>query len=163
MPESAGVAQTDNGLFVMAMFIIFVGSLAQGRRDVWQVVHQYFRVYVATVEVQDFFPPSLFPQLTDYKWEENLGPFHSFKFPGGWTIGWAMLANLLAAHFLKFRILARGRQLWMGLAFILAGIIATVLVVVTGNAQTGLNPETSCCQPTASGTRCWQSLVSPQS
>ncbi|MBL8814759.1 MAG: cytochrome c biogenesis protein CcsA [Planctomyces sp.] len=124
-------------LFSLAMFIVFVGSLAQGRRDVWLVVNQYFRVYVATIEVKDFFPPSLFPSLTNYKWEE-LGALQSFPFPGGWTIGWLMLFNLLAAHFLKFRVQARGRQLWTGIGVIALGVIATTIVVITGNAQMGV-------------------------
>ena len=30
-------------LFVLAMVIVFIGSLAQSRRDVWQVMEEYFR------------------------------------------------------------------------------------------------------------------------
>ncbi len=34
-------------LFVLAMIIVFIGSLAQARRDVWLVMADYFRCYVA--------------------------------------------------------------------------------------------------------------------
>ncbi len=31
-------------LFVMAIFIVFAGTLAQTEKDIWQVVHDYFRM-----------------------------------------------------------------------------------------------------------------------
>lgn len=43
-------------LFVLGMVIVFIGSLAQARRDVWQVMDDYFRCYVAKIDVQDLFP-----------------------------------------------------------------------------------------------------------
>ena len=64
----AGSLKITCALFVLGIFIIFVGSLAQSRRDVWQVVNQYFRVYVARIDVADFFPPSMFPQFLDTNW-----------------------------------------------------------------------------------------------
>ena len=67
-------------LFCMAMLVVFVGSLAQSRRDVWQVMSEYFRVYVAWIQVADFFPPSMFPQLISFDWN-SLGPFRHFHFP----------------------------------------------------------------------------------
>ncbi|MFZ9089410.1 MAG: hypothetical protein ACO3FE_04905, partial [Planctomycetaceae bacterium] len=47
-------------LFLLAMVIVFIGSLAQARRDVWLVMADYFRCYVAKVDVVDLFPPSMF-------------------------------------------------------------------------------------------------------
>lgn len=120
------------------MFIIFVGSLAQSRRDVWLVVNQYFRVYVAKMEVRDFFPPSMFPGLMDLDWEATLGPLASFPFPGGWTIGWLLFANLIAAHAARIRIQARGQQFWLGVAATVGGLLLMIGVVVSGNQQTGV-------------------------
>ncbi len=124
-------------LFVLAMIIVFVGSLAQARRDVWQVMEEYFRTYIAWIQVRDLFPPSMFGDQGD-QIAERLGTFSKIPFPGGWTIGWVMLANLIAAHTLKFRVRAEGGRLVAGIALIVVGLALTYGVVVTGNMQTGV-------------------------
>ncbi len=124
-------------MFLMGMFVVFVGSLAQARHDVWQVVHQYFRTYVAWIDMADFFPPSMFPELVSFDWN-SLGLFRFLPFPGGWTIGWIMLANLLTAHALRFRIRATGGRLVAGFCIMGIGALLTGLVVWTGNQQTGV-------------------------
>lgn len=144
-------------LFVLAMFIVFVGSLAQSRRDVWQVMDQYFRTWVARIDVQDLFPPSMFGAFAESNKVDDfgafiaakLGPFQSFPFPGGRTIGLIMLLNLTAAHLLKFKVKARGNKLSAGLGLTVLGLLLTFAVVWTGNTQTGvefgntfLTPET---------------------
>ncbi len=134
----AGSLKVTCVLFLMGMFIILVGSLAQSRRDVWQAVNQYFRVYVANIEIRDFFPPSMFPQLLDFNWEEQLGVFSSFPFPGGWLIGWLLLINLLAAHGARIRIQGKGLNMLFGMLAIATGLMLLALVVVTGNQQTGV-------------------------
>ncbi len=133
-------------LFLLGMFIVFVGSLAQARRDVWLVVGQYFRTYVAWIDVADFFPPSMFPRLVDFNWD-SLGALRMVPFPGGWTIGWIMLANLTAAHLLRFKIRASGGRLIAGLATATIGALLTVAVVVTGNQQTGVEYGDSVLDP----------------
>lgn len=133
-------------LFSLAMVIVFVGSLAQSRRDVWQVMAEYFRTYVAWIQIKDLFPPSMFPQLMNFDWN-RLGPLQQIPFPGGWTIGWVMLANLTAAHALKFRVRARGLKLVAGLGVVLAGVLLTVAVVITGNAQTGVESGNAMLKP----------------
>ncbi|MCH2203419.1 MAG: cytochrome c biogenesis protein ResB [Fuerstiella sp.] len=134
----AGSLKVTCALFVMGMFIVLVGSLAQSRRDVWQVVNQYFRVYVAKVEIRDFFPPSMFPQLLDFDWNGQLGMFASFPFPGGWLIGWLLLGNLMAAHGARIRIQSRGMSTLLGLLTMAIGFMLMALIVVTGNQQTGV-------------------------
>lgn len=124
-------------LFILAMFIVFVGSLAQARRDVWQVMAEYFRTYIAWIQVRDLFPPSMFGDQGD-KIAESLGIFGKIPFPGGWTIGWIMLANLTTAHALKFRVRAEGLRLVAGIGLVVVGLILTAGVVITGNMQTGV-------------------------
>ncbi len=133
-------------LFVLGMIIVFVGSLAQSRRDVWLVMSEYFRTYLAWIDVADLFPPSMFPALGTFEWN-SLKPFRYIPFPGGWTIGWIMLANLTAAHVLKFRIRVTGKKLLSGILTVVAGIVLTTVVVVTGNAQTGVESGTSLLTP----------------
>ncbi|MEZ6123074.1 MAG: cytochrome c biogenesis protein CcsA [Planctomycetaceae bacterium] len=124
-------------MFLMGMFVVFVGSLAQARRDVWLIVDQYFRTAVAWIDVQDLFPPSLFPSLVDWDFNQ-LGALRYLPFPGGWTIGWILLANLVAAHALRFRVRVRGGRLIAGVTVLILGALLTGLVVWTGNQQTGV-------------------------
>ena len=133
-------------LFLLGMFVVFVGSLAQARRDVWQVVGQYFRTFVAWIDVADFFPPSMFPSLVDFNWD-SLGLLRHIPFPGGWTIGLIMLVNLTVAHSLRFRIRATGNQLVAGIVILALGALLTLAVVVTGNQQTGVEYGDSVLSP----------------
>jgi ABC-type transport system involved in cytochrome c biogenesis permease subunit len=152
----AGSLKITCTLFLTGMFIILVGSLAQSRRDVWQVVNQYFRVYVANIEVRDFFPPSMFPQLLDYNWEAELGIFASFPFPGGWLIGWLLFANLLAAHSSRVRIQGKGLSILFGMLAIAVGLMLMALIVVTGNQQTGVEQGNTLL----SASQIWRLLLS---
>lgn len=122
------------GLLTVSMFLVFVGSLAQGRRDVWMVVEEYFRTWVAWVQLKDLFPPSLFPGMIDYNWE-GLGSLASFPYPGGWTIGTLMCINLLAAHVARIRITVFGRRLTIGLAALAGAVLVTAGIIISGNAS----------------------------
>lgn len=133
-------------LFLIGMFIVLVGSLAQARRDVWLVVGEYFRTYLAWIDVADFFPPSMFPSLVDYDWN-SLGALRFIPFPGGWTIGWIMLANLITAHLLRFKIRAIGSRLNSGMGILALGALLTFFVVWTGNQQTGVEYGDSVLSP----------------
>lgn len=125
-------------LFVLGMVVVFIGSLAQARKDVWLVVHEYFRTYLAWIDVADLFPPSMFAWAVDFDWSGQLGVLRFIPFPGGWTIGWIMLANLLTAHYLRFRVLATGGRRILGAAIVAVGVLLTWAVVWTGNQQTGV-------------------------
>ncbi|MCY2993825.1 MAG: cytochrome c biogenesis protein CcsA [Planctomycetota bacterium] len=120
-------------LFAMAIFIVFVGTLAQVDKDMWEVIEQYFRSLIAWVDVQVFFPRSWFPQ-----WQNIPG---RFPFPGGALIGAALFVNLTAAHLLRFKIQAQGTRLWLGLAVIVAGALLTWLVIGSGHNQGGLQAK----------------------
>ena len=126
-------------LFVMAIFLVLVGTLAQVEKDIWQVVAEYFRTPLAWVELRLFFPPSFFPGLTVPSAIHLPGHYMlplGFYFPGGWLIGGVMMVNLLAAHALRFRVQAGGIRLVMGCAAVGAGALLTWLVIAGGS-----NPE----------------------
>ena len=133
-------------LFLLAMVIVFIGSLAQARRDVWQVMDDYFRCYVAKIDVQDLFPPSMFGERGE-RMAASMGQFRYLPFPGGWTIGWLMLFNLLAAHSLTFRVRARGLKLFAGIVFVALGLLVMALIVYTGNMQTGVETGNTLLSP----------------
>jgi hypothetical protein len=119
------------GLFALSIFLVFVGTLAQKDHDVWFVVeHAYFRVWVAHVEWRGF--ERLVQMFAPVHW--NLSG--SFPFPGGNTIGLALLVNLFAAHAVRFKVAASGPRLVLGLAVIAFGIVATMLAIQSGMNDT---------------------------
>ncbi len=70
-------------LMAMATFLVFAGTVAQIDKGIWTVVDEYFRCPVAWLDLQIFFPRD---------WNVPFG----FWFPGGWLIGGALFANILA-------------------------------------------------------------------
>ncbi len=119
------------GLFAVSILLILFGTLAQAEpgMDIWRVIDQYFRTFVAKVELKIFTPKAFFPQSTPAEgW---------FPFPGGYLIGGLMALNLLAAHALRFTVQARGPRLWTGLGVIGIGCISTVLVIASGGTGSG--------------------------
>ncbi|GAB5442057.1 MAG: hypothetical protein Fues2KO_24060 [Fuerstiella sp.] len=121
-------------LLSISIFLVFVGSLAQARRDVWMVVEEYFRTWIAWVQVKDLFPPSMFPSLGNYDWE-SLGIFQKFPYPGGWTIGTLMCINLLAAHIARVRITVKGGRLVAGVIAMVVAVLVTGAIIINGNAD----------------------------
>ncbi len=115
-------------LLSLSLFLVLAGTLAQIDYDVWKVVHDYFRTWVAMIEVKVFFPRA---------WD--FGGL-SFPFPGGKMLGVALGVNLLAAHGLRFKITARGGRLVAGLALVAAGAVITYLVIASG-ANTAIESE----------------------
>jgi len=120
-------------LFAMAIFIIFVGTLAQVEKDMWEVIDQYFRAFFALVELRIFFPRSFFPNIP------TIGG--AFYFPGGVLIGMAMFVNLTAAHAVRFRVQAKGQRMWWGIGAMVAGALVTWLVIASGHNREGLQGE----------------------
>jgi ABC-type transport system involved in cytochrome c biogenesis permease subunit len=115
-------------LFAVSVFLVFVGSLAQKDHDVWYVVNDaYFRVWLAQIEFVTF---ERLVQIFFKSVEWNLTG--GFVFPGGKTIGLALLVNLAAAHAIRFKIAAEGRRLWIGTLIIAVGLMITTLVILSG-------------------------------
>ncbi len=121
--------------FLLAIFLIVVGTLAQVDKDIWQVVDEYFRATVTWVDLKVFCPPSFFPGLS-VPYETRLPGGYvlplGFYFPGGWLIGGVLAVNLLAAHASRFVVQARGTRLKLGWAVIGVGSLLTWLVVAYG-------------------------------
>jgi len=118
-------------LFALAIFIIFVGTLAQVDKDMWEVIDLYFRSVIAWIDLQLFFPRTWFPKL------EGKVP-GTFPMPGGALIGALMAMNLLAAHLVRFKVQTKGSRLMMGLVVIAIGSLVTYLVIASGHNTSGL-------------------------
>jgi hypothetical protein len=114
-------------LFALAVMIVFIGTLAQTRHDIWVVVREYFRSWYVFVPLKVFFPPAWFSN-----WE---APDISFPFLGGWSIGALMGVNLVAAHLVRFRAQARSGKLLLGLAILAAGMFVTAAVIMGGSGS----------------------------
>ena len=106
-------------LFVLAMLLIFVGTIAQARLGVWQVVDTYFRAPVAWVD------PALFVPGGDASAEGSW----RVPIPGGLMIAGLLIVNLLAAHAVRFKA-TRKR---IGVLVLHAGLI----VLLAGEFVTG--------------------------
>src|SRR5262245_43698176 len=118
-------------LFALAIFLVFVGTLAQKDHDVWEVVNDtYFRVWWARV---DFLAFERLAQMffKNINWNLTGG----FYFPGGKLIGSALLLNLFAAHAVRFKIESSGIRLAIGVAVIALGVLLTALVIHSGSGQ----------------------------
>ncbi len=111
-------------MFAMAIVVVLAGTLAQVDKGIWIVVREYFRTPITWIDFQLFFPRD---------WNVPGG----FYFPGGFTIGAILFANLLAAHISRFKVQARRGQLAAGLALIGLGTATTVLIIMGGSGKAG--------------------------
>lgn len=106
-------------LLAMAMYLIFVGTLAQVELGIWQVVETYFRSLFVKVPF-DVYRALLYPG------SEETWPYGHW-FPGGFLIIGLLLVNLLAAHALRFKVTGKGKKLWIGYGLIAWGCANTAL------------------------------------
>ncbi|MBM81337.1 MAG: hypothetical protein CMJ78_12200 [Planctomycetaceae bacterium] len=118
-------------LFALAIFIVLVGTLAQTKKDIWEVIDQYFRSGIAWVE---------FDVFTQFFTSKTISG--SFPFPGGWLIGAMMASNLIAAHLLRFKVQAKGQRAIIGWSVIGVGLITTWLVIQSGANDSGVQEAT---------------------
>ncbi len=121
-------------LFALSIFLILAGTFAQVDKDIWEVIGLYFRVWIAWVPFQVFFPPSFFPEKP---WDISGGIW----FPGGKMLGLMMAMNLVAAHLVRFKAAAKGARLWIGFVAIGLGCLVTWAIVVAGGNSKGIQAD----------------------
>ena len=118
-------------LLSLSLVLVLAGTVAQIEKDVWFVVREYFRTWIAWIDVQIFLPRAL-------DWWGAL----VFPFPGGKLLGVLLAANLVAAHAVRFKVAASGRRLWAGWATI--GVAALMIYgVVASGSNTTVESELS--------------------
>ena len=116
-------------MFLAAIFLLFVGTLAQDEMNLPEVKAVYFNSWLARVPFSDFFPVTIFGPSRLTGW---------FAFPGGATIGLVLLVNLIAAKITRFHVAATGWRLAAGTAIAAVGGLLTLFVVLTGHRTDGL-------------------------
>ncbi len=121
-------------LFALSLFLVFAGTLAQAESGNLTVIHQYFRsptivwipfqVFVRFAQV--FSPVSI---------DEGLIISGAFPYPGGWLLGGLLLANLLAAHLIRFKMTWKRSGIFLihsGLVVMMLSELVTGLYAVEG-------------------------------
>lgn len=116
--------QLTIALFVISLLIVFFGTMAQKYDSLNTVLDNYFYCWVAWVDL------NLLSDFTQV--------FFSFRFAGteqdrvtctvpfvgGFTLGWVMVVNLIAAHILRFKMSWKRSGIWIlhaGMILLLVG------------------------------------------
>ncbi len=114
--DAVGSLKVTVVLLSMAIFLVFVGTLAQVDRGIWTVMERYFRCWIAWVELKVIF-------------SQGEGMPGSFPFPGGKLIGAALVVNMLVSHCSRIRVKARGGRLVVGLGVLATGAALTWFMI----------------------------------
>jgi hypothetical protein len=104
-------------LFALSLFLVFYGTLAQVDKGVWTVVAEYFRSPMVWIPLK---------VVLFRIWDVE----GAIPYPGGWLLGGLLLANLLAAHIVRFKVSWKRS----GILLIHAGIV----IMMLGELITGL-------------------------
>jgi hypothetical protein len=111
-------------LFVLAMFLIFAGTLAQVHHGIYEVTRLYFHSLFVWIPLNIFIPDTI------------ASPPGFIPFPGGYAIGALLLLNLVAAHISRFKLGWKRIGMWMihtGIIMLMLGELVTGLVAYEGN------------------------------
>jgi len=117
-------------LLVLAMYLIFVGTLAQTENGIWWVVEHYFREGTWGLVRVEF---DVFRALVDPDSDTTWSGWHPF--PSGFVIIGALVINLIAAHAMRYKVKGKGKPLLIGWGLIAVGAAAA--------GYTVLEPQTS--------------------
>lgn len=143
-------------LFSLSIFLVLVGTLAQATEGIWTVIDDYFRSFVVFIPFKAFLPPAWFPNfdVQEYLASQNF-PLSGIIFPGGKTLGVALMINLLAAHIVRFKANGTKTSIGWGIAFIASGLFLTTMIVLGASYADGVQDE-----PMVSYVFIWRSMLS---
>lgn len=103
-------------LFALSMALVFFGTLGMTLGSIDETVDKYFRTWVAWIDLQGL---AEFGKTFLHLDKSARLPV-TLPFPGGYTIGWLMFVNLLAAHLVRFKLSWKRS----GIILLHAGVIA---------------------------------------
>jgi hypothetical protein len=112
-------------LFILSFILVFFGTWAQKDAGIWTVVNEYFRSAFVWIPMRTITMYAIYTMEGDkVHYIEGAIPY-----PGGWLLGGLLLANLLAAHAIRFK--ASWKR--SGILLIHSGLILMMLgEVITG-------------------------------
>ena len=118
-------------LFGVAMALVFFGTLGMTQDSIEGAVRHYFRCWVAWIDLQGLVEfGKVFLHL-----DKDTSLHVKVPFPGGYTLGWVMFVNLLAAHLVRFKLTWKRSGIFL--------LHAGVIVLLAGEFLTGqLSVET---------------------
>jgi len=111
-------------LFGLSMALVFFGTLGMTQESIDGAVRHYFRCWFARIDLQGL---AEFGKVFLHM-DKDTSLHVKLPFPGGYTIGWVMFANLLAAHLVRFKLSWRRSGiilLHLGVIVLLAGEFLT--------------------------------------
>jgi hypothetical protein len=106
-------------LLSLSLVLVFVGTIAQVEYGLWDTQVRFFRSFFIY-------------------WKPTGGEFGIPVLPGGYLLGWALLVNLLAAHYVRFKFAWSRLGIFMthfGLIFLLLGQFFTEQLQVESNLR----------------------------
>lgn len=106
-------------LLSLSLVLVFVGTIAQVEYGLWDTQVRFFRSFFVY-------------------WQPTGGDFGIPVLPGGYLLGWALLVNLLAAHYVRFKFAWSRLGIFMthfGLIFLLLGQFFTEQLQVESNLR----------------------------
>src|SRR4051812_33381326 len=112
-------------LFGLAMALVFLGTLGMTQDSIEGTVRHCFRAWVAWIDVQGLVEFGKVFCGVDKDAHVSL----KVPFPGGYTIGWVMFFNLLAAHTVRFKLTWKRSGIFL--------LHAGVIVLLAGEFLTG--------------------------
>lgn len=116
-------------LLSLSLGLVFFGTLAQIDNGIHNVVPKYFHWYIVWVPFQLFVE---FGQK--FLWiPKTWSVPGAFPYPGGYTLGFALLINLLAAHAVRLKISWKRIGVWL--------IHAGLILLLVGEFLTGIGAK----------------------
>ena len=115
-------------LLSLSMILVFCGTLAQVDKGIWTVMDQYFRTWIAWIDLSIFS-------------KSNSLSLIRLPFPGGFLIGALLSVNLVVVHAKTFRIFVKGKRLWIGMILLILGLILTSGVILGWGSSTVATTE----------------------
>lgn len=114
-------------LFALALVLVFYGTWAQKELGTWTAVNSYFRSAIAYIPLR---------VLLFYTVDAKHLPAITIPYPGGWLLGGLLLANVIAAHMVRFKATWRRSGvliLHAGLILMMLGELITGIYAVEGH------------------------------
>ncbi len=108
---------------VCGFVLVFIGTLAQVHVGLYDVQTEYFRKFFLIRPLSDL----------NGSWPEV-----KYIFPGGYLIGWVLFANLVAAHFKRFKLSWHKSGIFLthiGIIMLLLGQFVTEMFQVEGSMR----------------------------